>query len=86
MAGFRIDEDQIFGEGSRGSDHARIGVQSEARTVEHELIVAADLVDIDHGHAVFAGRRREDVAAQFALALVIRRGVDADQDLRAGRG
>src|SRR4051794_37979486 len=59
-------------------------IHTEAGAVENELIVTAHLVYIKHGDLVAPGCRRKYLAAQMPLVHVIRRRIDADQNLSPG--
>ena len=47
-AGIEIHQHQVFFKGSRRGDHFARAVHRETGAVEHQLIVAAHLVHIDH--------------------------------------
>ena len=67
---------------ARGNQPA-LRVQDHAVTVEDELILSADRVGVDDVGIVLPCAPGEHLQALFALALVIRRGVDRDDDLGA---
>ena len=82
-AGGGIHNHQIFAERCGRSDDVAILVHGEAGAIEHHLIVTADLIDHDRRHAMAAHDGAEHFAAQFALAKVEGRGVDADEQAAA---
>jgi hypothetical protein len=51
-----------------------IGVEDDAGTIEHQAIVASDLVHHGHRHAIIARNGRQHLAAQLAFADPERRG------------
>ena len=61
-----VEQDQVFFERRRGSDHFASGVHGEAAAIENQLVVAADLVDVDDGDVEAARGGGEDFAAQCA--------------------
>src|SRR5262249_29625988 len=58
-------------------------IDHERRAVEHELVLAADAIDIDHRQARLPHPRGDDLAAQRLLPRVIGRSVGNDDDLGA---
>ena len=81
-----VHQHQIFFERSRARDHFTLRIHREAGSVEKQLIVPAHLVHVYDRHAKMARGGGEDLGPLRALAHVIRRRVDADQDARSGRG
>ena len=63
-AGIDIREDQVFLEGGRAERSPRPRHSSQSCAVEHQLIVAANLVHLHHGHAVALGLGRQHFAAE----------------------
>src|SRR5262249_56183739 len=61
-----------------------IGVQAERRAVEYELVLAADLVDIDQRHAALGHAGDGKVEARAGLVSRIWRAVRGDHQLVAG--
>ena len=78
-----------FGDGERdlpcGKLHGDllVGIEHERCPVEHELVLTADLVDIDERPPRLGDPRLRDAVAGLLLAHPIRRAVGNDQDLRA---
>ena len=85
-AGLGVHQDQVFAERGAAGDHPSIRANRETASVKNELVVPAHLVDVDHGRRVPSRGGGEDLAPQGTLAHVIRRRVDADQQLRPLRG
>ncbi|MNZ36659.1 hypothetical protein D3C78_540880 [compost metagenome] len=52
--------------------------------VEHQLVLATDLVDIDDRHVALARARRQGLLAQALLVQVERRGIEVEHQPRAG--
>src|SRR5262249_22433486 len=63
-----------------------IGVQAERRAVEYELVLAADLVDMDQRHAALGHAGDGKVEAHVVLVARIGRAVGHDHQLGAGLG
>ena len=64
----------------------KIGVQRERRAVEHQLILPADLVEIDQRQTAFGNTSHRDRQPQIVLVARIGRAVRHDENLRAGLG
>ena len=62
---------------------AAVGIQNERRAVEHQLILPANLIDVDQWHTAFRHPRDSHVHAQIGLRPIERRTVRRDQDFRA---
>ena len=63
-----------------------IGVEREGCAVEHQFVLAADLVEIDQRQAALGDARDRDRQAQVVLVARIGRAVRHDEDFRAGLG
>ena len=63
---------------------AAIGVEHERGAVEHQLVLAADLVAVDQRQAGLGDPRDREVEAHVLLVVLERRAVRHDQDLGAG--
>ena len=61
-------------------------MQPERGAVEHELVLAADLIDVDDRQVAFGDARHRDVEAHLVLVALIGRAVRHDQQLGAGLG
>ncbi len=61
-----------------------LGIQHQRTAVEHQLVLAADGVDVDHRPARLAGTGGEQPLALGGLVEMERRGVERDQDIGAG--
>src|ERR1035438_925656 len=81
--GLCVDQDEIFFERSRRSNDLALSVHGEATAIEYQLVITADLVDVDDGNIETTSGSGENLAAQCALAHVIRGGVDADESTRS---
>lgn len=77
---------QVLHEALGLEDHAAPGLHREGGAVEHDLVLAADLVHVEDGQAVARGRLAEDLVALLALAQVAGAGVDADHQVGRGVG
>ena len=80
-----VDDEQVLLEGGRVGDELAFVVEDHAVAVEDELVLAADEVDV--------GRRRRRCrearvanmrCAEVALAVVVGRAADVDDDVGAG--
>ena len=60
---------------------ARLGLDGKRGAVEHDLVLAADLVDVEDGQLVACRRLGEDLVTLLALAQVAGAGVDADDQV-----
>src|SRR3546814_14462200 len=65
---------------------AAVGVQHEGGAVEHQLVLAADLVQVDQRQAALHHPRHRELGAHVELAELERRAVRHQQDLAAGLG
>jgi phosphoglycolate phosphatase-like HAD superfamily hydrolase len=64
----QVDDHEVFAKrGPLGQQFAR-GADGQAMAVEHQLIVAADLVAVDDWHAMMSGELPEHVAAGGGFA------------------
>ena len=61
-----------------------VGVERERAAVEHELVLAADHVEIDERQPALDDARDCDVLADRELVALVRRGVADEQDFAAG--
>ncbi len=82
-AGLSVDEDQVFLKCVGSGEKLSVGADREARAVEDQRVVSADLVDHDDGHMVALGDGREHLEADLALVTPVGRGGDVE-DERAG--
>ncbi len=81
-----IGHQDLLGELSGRGHHVAPPVDDERGTVEDELVLSPDLVDVDDGAA---GLRRACAEHREALrppAARVRRGVEVDEEACAGRG
>src|SRR5580704_7816191 len=79
----RVEVDEIFFEGATLGDHLSFTIKHQAGTVEHETVVASDLVDENHWNLVLARNAGQHVAAKFALANPERRGGNIENEVPA---
>ena len=63
---------------------APVGVEHEGRAIEHQLVLAADLVAVDQRQAGLGDPRDREVEAHVRLVVLVGRAVGHDQDLGAG--
>ena len=61
-----------------------VGVQRERRALEHQFVLAADLVQIDERQPAFDDARHRDAFANGELVAFVRGGVGDQQDFAAG--
>ena len=61
-------------------------MQPERGAVEHQLVLPADLVDVDQRQAALGDARDRDVEPHVVLVAPVGRAVRHDQDLGAGLG
>ena len=81
-----VDDHQVFDELWGAGEHLTFGVDDERATVEHELVLSADLVDVrDRGVGVL-GAGSDHPFASRVLLPVIWRTVDVDAQLGASSG
>ena len=62
-------------------EQAAVRVEDDAVAVEDQLVLTADGVHPGEERAVVGGAARDHRLAWRALAVVVRRAVDVDQDL-----
>ena len=62
----------------------KVAVQHEGRAVEHQFVLAADLIEIDQRKRAFGDARHRDRKPDIALVARVRRAVRHNQDLGAG--
>ncbi len=81
-----VDDHQVFDELWGAGQQLAFGVDHERSTVEHELVLSADLVDVgDRGVGVL-GAGGDHPFPSGVLLPVIRRSVDVDAQLGASGG
>ncbi len=81
-----IGDEQFFRERGRPRHQLALGIEHHAATVEHQLVLAAHLVDVGERAAGIGGTRGEHALARVRLAGVERRAVDVDVQLGATGG
>ncbi len=81
----QLGEEQAFLEGRGALQHMAVGGHHAGAAVEHQLVLTADLVDVDDRHAALGGARRQGRLALGLLAEVERRGVEVEHQPRTGR-
>ena len=85
--GLHVDvrHQQVFVElAGHGQPFAALA-QDHAAAIEHELVLAADLVDVTYGDGVVCGARGQHVLPHGVLAHGVGRGVEVDRNLRPGQ-
>ena len=80
--GVDIADDHLFDKRRRVGEHPSIRIEDHAVAVEDELILAPDGVDPGDVGAIARGAFSDHRLARAALAVVIRRPVDVDEDVR----
>ena len=78
------DEAQLLAEGRHLEGEARIGIETEGRTIKDQFILPADLVQIDERQAAFGHTRHSDIEAGIALVTLVGRAIRHQEDFRAG--
>ena len=61
-----------------------VAVQRERRALEHQFVLAADLVEVDQRQPAFHDARHRDALANGELVAFVGRGVGDQQDFAAG--
>ena len=61
-------------------------MQRERRAVEHQFVLAADLVEIDQRQGMLGDARDREIEPRLVLVAPIGRAVRHDQDFGAGLG
>ena len=64
----------------------RIGIEAEGCPVEHQLVLSADLIEIDQRQAGFGHTQRGDIQPLVVLVAPVGRTVGHQQDFRARLG
>ncbi len=80
----QIDDDEVGGELRARGDQGAVGPHNERVTVEDELVLAADLVDVRDGAAGFGHPFLEHGQALAAPAPVVGRGVEVHHHVGPG--
>ena len=78
--------ENLLAEGRKLERHRAVGIERERGAVEHQFVLAAELIDIDQRQAGFGDAGHHDIEADFALVAPIGRAVGHDQDFGAGLG
>ena len=78
-----VGDHQVLGEHPPLGQHLTLLVHDQARSVEQDLVLAADQVAVAHHHQVVGGARAQHALARLRLAGVVGRGRDVDDDLGA---
>src|SRR5712692_8190268 len=83
--GARIDvaDEEVFPERCRAGKNLALGSKDDAVAVEDQLVLATDCVGVRDVGTVVRGAAGDHVLTWGALAYVVRRTVDVDQQLRA---
>src|SRR5580693_5273249 len=75
----RVEENQVLLEGPGLRGHVAICSQRHARPIKYKTVVAADLVDVDHGTMVIQRNRSQHLKSQGAFVQCIRRSRNIQQ-------
>ena len=78
-----VDDDEILDELLAAVEEVALGVEGQRAAVEHQLVLAADLVDVHQRRVAVGGTGGEHPLPVGGLAGVVRRGVDVDGELGA---
>src|SRR5690606_7960591 len=79
--GRQVPHEQVLDELRGGRDDGARRVGDERAAVEHEVVLAADEVDVRDGRAHLARAPRGEVGADVALALLVRGAVEHEQQV-----
>src|SRR6516164_10634320 len=63
-----------------------VGIKREGRAVEHQFVLAADLIDIDQRQSRLGNSLDADVEPDLGLVAPIRRAIRHDENLGTGLG
>jgi hypothetical protein len=80
-----VGDEEIFLECLPPRYRPSVGARDHAASVEHELVLSADEVEVAETAAVLAGAPLHEPLALRSLAAVVRRGRDIDDDARAAQ-
>ncbi len=67
FAGDAVEEDQSSSKTFRAGGYAAVGHEGDARAVEDQAVVAADLIDVNDGDVMFARDGLQHVVTERAL-------------------
>ncbi|HEX3990417.1 MAG TPA: hypothetical protein VHX39_04510 [Acetobacteraceae bacterium] len=84
LAGYGIDNHQVFDERRCRGDNVSLGIHGETGSIENDLIVTTHLIDHDRRHFMAAHDSAKHFRAQFPLAQMEGRGVYTDEHIRPG--
>ncbi len=82
--GRQIAHDDVGVERAAAGDRCAVGVEGAAAAVEHEIVVAAELIHVGDRHVVLARHAAEHLLAPDVLAGRERRGRQVDDRRGAG--
>ena len=81
-----VDDHEVLDELLAAVEQVAFGVEGQRAAVEHQLVLTADLVDVDERRVAVGRPRGEHPLAVGGLASVVRRGVDVDGELGTAVG
>ena len=76
-----VDDHEVLDELLAAVEEVALGVEHQRAAVEDQLVLAADLVDVDERRVAVGRPGGEHPLAVGGLAAVVRRGVDVDGEL-----
>jgi hypothetical protein len=79
-----VEANQVFLERLRTGNDSPIGCDGETGAIEHQAVIAADLVHHGDGNLVVLRNRRKHLLTEFAFADMERGRGDVQQDLATG--
>ena len=80
-SGVEVEEAQILHEHRRTFQQRAIGIDHEAATVKHQIVLASHLVEIDHRRVHFGRTAYRKVDAGVGFAFLIWRTVHGEQQI-----
>ena len=79
--GIEVPERQVFHEHRAAFDKRAVGIDHEAATVEDQVVLTADLIQVDDRGVDFGGTTLGELETGVGLAFLIRRAVDGEQQV-----
>ena len=79
--GIEVPERQVFHEHRAAFDKRAVGVDHEAAAVEDEVVLTADLIQVDDRGVNLGGTTLGELETGVGLAFLIRRAVDGEQQV-----
>ena len=80
-SGVEVEEAQILHEHRRTFQQRAIGIDHEAATVKHQIILTTHLIEVDHRRVHFSRTAYRKIESSISLTLLIRRTVHGKQQI-----